>query len=289
MFHNLAEIRDFLEAKGIYWFDLLGKSHTFLQYEIEADRSEQVRSLLKKYPNREIDFAFVLLQCEKFDEAQQYLISLNELIAEKGDKFYLNRHKETIDSLLSQLQNAEHTAIRDVLYNNINQSLENLSLGKIKQYEPNEINVQQYLNIEYENKKLKPIPGGRGVEHYHQILDGDEDMFLALKNRLKHEYPFIEISDSRFALNIHEKASFHFALNKLDAVKDDITEVCQWFERKGEELSHLSKKTMRIEFWCDFTIQTDVNTYPAKDKIVQIVSGEISNSVFIPGRFKFVD
>lgn len=286
---NLNEILEFIKSKGIYWLDLVGNSDTFMQYENEAEIKKDYYPLLKKHVNRELDLTFLMLQCEKYDEAKDYLLNLKELLHEKGDKFYLNRHKDTIDSLLLMLKHSNIDSIKNTIERNINESIQNLALGKIKLHQVDCINLTEFKEKEYVGLKINAIPGSGGVEHYHQILDGDITMFQALKKRFEVDFELVVISDLRFALKYSEKGSFHFVHNSFETVKDDIVEICQWHERKGLDLSQLLGQSTRIDFWCDHTYQDNVSSYAIRDKINKIIHDEFSNLIYIPGQYKFIE
>lgn len=287
---NLEELLDFFKSKAIYWFDLLGNSNTFLEYEngVEDQKQSSLRPLLKGSTMKELNYAFLQLQCEKYDDTHKYLESLNALIAEKNEHFYLNQDKEKINSLLTQINNSDFASIKRLIQENIEKNIENLSLGKFKLYKCPKISLNEYLAIKHVTNHKNLIPGNRGVEHYFHILNGDISIFENLKTRLNKEFQLVEISAFRFALVLDEKVSFHFVLNNYDFVKDDILEIYQWYGNKGMELKELENQKTRIEFWCDFPTRTSV-TSPTKDKLIQIIRDKISNIIWMPGRNKFVE
>ena len=214
--------------------------------------------------------------------------NLNKLIYGKDENYYLNVHRDIIVSLLFQLKNSDYISIKKLIIGNIQKSLQNLDLQKIVPFQIDKVYIPQYLEVEVKNIDINPIPGDRGVGHYHTILDGNIVMFQSLRKLLQDEFTLVEISDLRFALKCNEKASFHFVLSDLISVSEEMSEVSQRYTKKGIDLSHLNEQKTRIEFWCDYDYRDDVNLYDIRDKIIKIIHEHLSKYVYIPWRFQFV-
>ncbi len=283
---SLEEIRLFLESKLFVWFDINGISKSCIDFEkyVKDNEPKHNHHLIGKLP-----FIYLLLQEKNYSDAHTFATQLLKYIVSEN-KPYLNKSKDEVKLLKKMAQLEDESEISNLLLIRSEQTKSDLGITKFKLFEVKYTNLEEYLNREFRNKETLKLSKNGGVEHYHQILNANTEMFYKLKELLCSFPNFIEHNDRRVEIKQNEKASFHFVLNNYDFVLEDNNDIFNWFEtNKGIILSDVGGNSQRIELWCDFTIQSENNTYQLRDDILQILRDKLSDKIFIPGRFKFYE
>lgn len=288
---SFKEILSFLESKVIPWFDFLSNLKAILRYE-KSDAIKNHKFLKPLFRDEfSVPYGYLLLATENFTEARSYFSRILQK-ANENPKHYLNRNREEIAWILNQLQKESYKAIADRLDHHYNETLSNLSLEKFKLIE-SEISELAGLLERLSKPFTKPkLPGYGGLEFYHTVLVANKESFESLRTLLEEELDVKTISfqPDHFLIKNNEECFFHFALNEFDFVKEEAKEITAWYgtkENHGKDLKEIENSNARIEIWCDYFDHREYYYEKTRDQLVNLLTEKFTNSLFIPGRWKF--